>query len=53
MSSKHMIRNFEQFLRHINRLDWLRVTGLNDATLQKHISAVVKKIHKANSRRSL
>ena len=36
-------KNFELFAKHIYRLDWLQVIGLNDATLVKYLYSFVER----------
>ena len=46
VANSHDVRtNFEMFAKHIYKLDWLQVIGLNDPTQLKYLYSIVQKTH--------
>lgn len=52
-SSQDVRINFELFAKHVYRLDWLQVIGLNDPTLLKYLYSVVERADEGHRCKSM
>ncbi|KAF6227740.1 hypothetical protein HO173_012070 [Letharia columbiana] len=52
-SSQDVRTNFELFAKHVYRLNWLQVIGLNDPTLLKYLYSVVERADEDHGRKGM
>lgn len=52
-SAQEVRTNFKLFAKHIYRLDWLQVIGLNDPTLVKYLYSFVERVDEGRGRKGV